>query len=163
MNPNQQIITLHQPGLNRIEIPSIIGDAAACSECGKAWPCPTIDIVQSSTEIDAVFDYANYRMSQISETYNGKLLQLVSVERKYDPDLGDRIALGAWWHPQWERYVKNRKFQGATTHIMPLQENVRTRNEVNDHLTDLVRTLEDLRAGNIPAYYEVTGADRGRN
>ena len=163
MNPHSQIIALHRPGLNRVEIPSIIGDAPACTECGKAWPCPTIDIVQSYNEIDDLFDYANYRMSQISETYNGKMLQTTSVERKYDPDLGDRIALGAWWHPQWERYVENRKFQGVTTHIMPLQRNARTRHEVNKHLTDLVRTLEDLRTGNIPAYYAVTGADRGRN
>lgn len=161
MNPHFKLTRLHQPSPHRVEIPGIFGDAAACSECGKAWPCPTIDIVQSYNEIDDLFDYANYRMSQISETYGGKMLDGIEVTRRYDPYLGDRVDLSAYWHPQWKRYTHNRAYSG-TKYIMPINESARTRKEVNDLLTDLVRTLEDTRTGNIPAYYEVTGADRGR-
>lgn len=162
MNPHQQIIALHRPGLNRVEIPAIIGDAPACTECRKAWPCPTIDVMQSIDELDDVFDYANYRMSQVFATYGHTMLRAVTVTRNYTSELEDYVNLAAYWHSQWDRLVGQRKFPRATTHIMPLQAATRTRHEVNRHITNLVLTLEDLRTGNIPAYYEVTGADRVR-
>lgn len=161
-NPHAKLIRLHQPGLNRVEIPSIIGDAPACTECGKAWPCPTVDILQSYNELDDVFDYANYRMSQVFATYGHTMLRAAKVTRDYESNLEDHVTLAAHWSHQWDRIAWQRKFPGATTHIMPLQKTAKTRHEVNQHVTNLVRTLEDFRTGNTPAYYEVTGADRGR-
>lgn len=160
MNPNQQLLRLHQPTAHRVEIPGIFQDAPACSECSKAWPCPTVDVLQSSSEIDDLLDYANYRMSQVFATYGHTMLRAATVTRNYVSEFEDYVTLAAYWSHQWDRIAGQRKFPGVSTHIMPIQENARTRHEVNLHILDLVRALEDLRSGNIPPYYEVTGADR---
>jgi hypothetical protein len=45
-----QIRDLHQPSLHRVEVPGIITDAPACTECGKAHPCPTYLLAQGDQE-----------------------------------------------------------------------------------------------------------------
>jgi len=44
-----RVQALHQPGLHRVPVPSIIGDQPACQECFKAWPCETYNLTKGTT------------------------------------------------------------------------------------------------------------------
>ena len=41
-----RVRALHQPSLHRVQVPGIIMDAPACTECSKAWPCPTYQLTE---------------------------------------------------------------------------------------------------------------------
>lgn len=45
---------MHRPGTHRIEVPGIVHDAPACTECRKAWPCPTIDEIHHHKQREAL-------------------------------------------------------------------------------------------------------------
>lgn len=41
-----QVMRLHQPSLDRVQVPGILLDKPACQECGRAHPCPTYELAQ---------------------------------------------------------------------------------------------------------------------
>lgn len=45
---------MHRPSTHRIPVPGIVMDAPACTECGKAWPCPTIDEIHHHQQREAL-------------------------------------------------------------------------------------------------------------
>lgn len=140
MNPNQQIIALHRPGLNRIEIPAIIGDAPACTECRKAWPCPTINVMQSVDELDNVYDYANYQMNRVFEAYRDTLLSAVIVTRGYYAS-SQNVEISAHWSNEMREYTKRIKHPRWN---MPMLAKPETRQQVTEAVNDLLTLLEAM-------------------